>query len=204
MHELSKPIPIPDGDDANELFNIAYTAFCMEIVHKETRPTLFGKFIYIDTKKTLDGEKMDGFWHVASIGVDDSKYDMYPCYNDNTYVKCIYRCKINNPNNFLKYYNSIPCLYRADKVRWIKEIIELANQNNKHKNLKIWKQKRKNGDKHLLIRYINESVDYVIIFKINYKNNKESYYRLITAYPVVLKSYKRRFDKEYQQYISSK
>lgn len=200
---LSNPIAFPVGEDPYELFNKAYDIFCLVFGLKEERPNLLNKFIYIDTRKTFDGEKFDGFWHIASIRTGE-KYDMFPCYNNIAYEKCKFLCQINHENNFLKNKKSVPCLYRADKIIWIKEIINIVNENKKHKNLKIWKQKNKKREERLLIRYVSKNIDYVIIFRIHYKGKSVHYYRLITAYPVVLKSYKRRYDREYRQYILSK
>lgn len=60
-------------------------------------------------------------------------------------------------------------------------------------------------EKHLKIRFIDkeEDIDYIIIMKVNYCKGMIdiSQYRLITAYPLVMKSYKIRFDREYKRCI---
>ena len=73
--------------------------------------------------------------------------------------------------------------------------------------LKIWKVfYKRTWENRLLIRYMNGLIDYVLIFSIVYKERKTdiNYYKFVTAYPVVLKSVKQRFDKDYKTYIEKK
>lgn len=127
---------------------------------------------------------------------------MDTCENDISHCKCIYMCDVLHKDNFLVEENSIPCIFRANKVIWIKEIISLANQNKNHENLKIWKWiDNKTKEKTLKIRYMDKGkdIDYILIFAIKNKNN-DIYYLLKIAYPVKLKSYRCRFNKEYEKY----
>ncbi|RKD22468.1 hypothetical protein SAMN02745883_00677 [Caminicella sporogenes DSM 14501] len=203
-HNLTLPIDVRKYDNDKQFFDEAYNIFQMELQARYNRPNLFNKFIYIDEKVKYDN-KPNGFWHISSIGEDDTKYDMYPCCNDITNGLCKYMCDFGHPENFLKDDNSIPCIYRACRIKWVREIIELANNNKNHPNLRIWQHKnQRTKEKTLKIRYLNGCIDYIIIFKISYKNSDIYCYRLKTAYPVVLKSYKKRFDREYNNYIIMK
>jgi hypothetical protein len=210
--ELTPPINVNRFKDPAEVFNEAYLNFQVDFIYQNNRPKLFNKRIVLDELVSYDN-KINGFWHIASIGENDTisetmeKYDMDPCINDFANSKCIYDCDINHTENFLKDINRIPCLFRASRIIWVKEIIELLNNNPNHTCIKVWKQKNTNTkEKTLKIRYTKDNIDFIIIFKIfNTKDNSDiDYYRLITAYPLVLKSYKKRFDKEYRKYCESK
>jgi hypothetical protein len=203
---LGVPIDINKYDDVMEVFEEAHALFSEQIINRDNRPKLFGRFIYFDETKKIQ-DKEDSYWHIASIGEDDYKYDMYPCQNHIAQMRCKFQCNSDHPDNFLRSYNSIPCLFRAHKINWIKNIIDLANQDSNHPNLKIWKKEHKKPrEKRLFIRYLNPPIDYVLIFTIVYTPNKNDikYYKFITAYPVVLKSYKRQFDKDYERYLQKK
>lgn len=201
---LSPPIDVSQKDMA-QIFDESYAVFQLEINYRHTRPNLFDKFIYIDANYSYEPEKVNCFWHISSIGVDHYKYDMYPCSNDAANGECHFMCDINHENNFLKDINSIPCIYRASRIKWVRQIINLANINPKYANLRIWRQYNSKTKEHnLLLRYIDRHIDYVIIFNISYKGRDIYCYRLTTAFPVVLKSYKKRFDKEYSEYIKKK
>jgi hypothetical protein len=202
---LSQYIDPKAYTDIDELFEYTYTIFQLEINDRKSRPTLFNKFIYIDGNYNYGTEKIDIFWHISSIGAEDTKFDMYPCLNDIANSICKYLCNVDHCENILKEHNSVPCIFRTCRIKWIKQIIELVNKNPKHENIRIWKQKnRRTGENNLLIRYTRGHIDYAMVFKINVKEKEVNYYRFITAYPVVLKSYKRRFDREYEEYILKK
>ncbi|WP_425059351.1 hypothetical protein SCACP_40390 [Sporomusa carbonis] len=201
--ELSLPLDPANYDPIDDLFEDAYKIFVVQLKYQDKRPTLFGKRIFIDSTGTQDG-KTRGFWHIASIGADDNKYDMFPCVNDKCNGTCKYKCDVDHCDNILKDDNSVPCLYRANKITWVKELIELATQNKFHPNLRVWEHiDKKTGHKDLLIRYVSEYIDYVLIFKID-RASKNYPYRLKTAFPIVLKSYKYRYDKEYDEFIQKK
>lgn len=201
MH-LKQPLDPSNYEQWTELFNSAYEIFQVELNIRENRPTLFGRRLFIDARDQID-DKINGFWHVASIGADDSKFDMYPCSNDVAIGKCVFLCNVDHQDNFLKHKNSTPCIYRASRISWIRQIIDMTNDSEEFSKLKIWTHER-NGEKHLLIRYQFEIIDYIIIFKISYKNNDIEFFRLITAFPVVLKSFKKRYDREYNNFGDSR
>lgn len=202
---LPAPIDVNKYKDDNEVFDVAYDIFCKDLQNRDVRPNLFGKFIYINERMGERG-KSKGYWHIASIGADDSKFDMDPCVNDATNRMCRFLCDVDHEENYLREDNSIPCLYRACKINWIRKIIELANNDKYNQKLKVWIWKdRETKEKTLKIRYIDieNRIDYVVIFAIKYKNNN-NYYLLKTAFPVVLKSWRRRFDYEYKKFECEK
>lgn len=84
----------------------------------------------------------------------------------------------------------------------------MVNQKSQSPNLKVWESINNNTkEKSFCIRYESqqEGIDYIAIFaKKGGKNGKEVFYTLKTAFPVSLKSYKRRFKREYENYIEKR
>ena len=163
----------------NDLFDDSYSIFQQELY--KNRPNLFDRYIFINVDSTCDG-KVEGFWHIASIGADHFGSDTYPCCKDITSGYCLFLCDVDHSDNFLKDSNSVPCIFRASKIQWVKYIIELAN--GKNHLTQVWKVKNKRkGQSDLCLRYIEGHIDYVIIFTIVYndKKNDIKYYRLKTA-----------------------
>ena len=165
-----------------------------------------GKRLFIDARRSIEG-KIIPFWHLASQGKDELKYDMYPCENHELKRICVTECKFESENNWLKVINRVPCIYRANKIPIFIYIIELFNAQPEDERFKVWTIKE-NGGKNLKIRYTDkeQDIDYIIIMSIEYTKGKKdiSQYRLITAYPLIMKSYKKRFEKEYNEYIGNK
>ena len=186
------------------IFEQAYAVFETELKVKDTRPRLLDRFVFINFDDEFQG-KPRSFWHIASIGDDDSKYEKIPCAGDPAESFCTYQCDPDHKENFLQTVNRIPCCFRACRIRWIGEIIRLANENPPTPLLRVWKQKnQRTGENNLLIRFMENAVDYVVVFRAIYKHSDIYMYQLVTAYPVVLPGFKRRFDKEYENYCRKK
>ena len=207
--EENKNINEPYLEKSQEIFNEAYSKLEKflykskkedEIIFNDLK--INGKRLFIDVKDSIN-EKIIPFWHLASQGKYELKYDMYPCENHELKKYCIPKCEFDVEDNFLKDIDRIPCIYRASKIQTFIDVINLYNKNPNDPRIQKWTIKEKDG-KHLKIRFIDKQkdIDYIIIMKINYCKEKIdiSQYRLITAYPVIMKSYKRRFDKEYREY----
>ncbi|MDM0600252.1 hypothetical protein KLF26_00280 [Clostridium perfringens] len=183
----------------DDIFKKGYEIFCSELLERENRPLLLGKFLYIDERELHDG-KANGFWHCSSMGEDDTKFDQDPCENDITKELCKYKCDVRCESNFLKEKRRVPCVYRANRIIWIRKIIDLVNEK-KFDCIKIWKCfNKRTRTKDLKIWYDDGIISYVLIFEIQYNENKNDIrmYVLKSGYPVVLKSYKRRFQKEFE------
>ena len=77
-------------------------------------------------------------------------------------------------------------------------------QKDENPNLKVWESiNSKTKEKSFCIRYESqqEGIDYIIIFaKKGGKNGKDVFYTLKTAFPISLKSFKKRFNREYDKY----
>lgn len=160
-----------------------------------------GKRLFIDGRESINN-KILPFWHLSSQGSEELKYDMYPCENHELKKFCIQKCMFDTEDNFLKDINRIPCIYRASKIQTFIDIINLYNQNPEDPRIQKWTVKEKDG-KHLKIRFIDkeQDIDYIIIMRVNHNKKMTDIlqYRLITAYPVIMKSYKKRFDREYRE-----
>ncbi|MBQ2835782.1 MAG: hypothetical protein IJE68_02980 [Clostridia bacterium] len=205
----SKVSQEPYFEKNEEIFNNAYSKLEKFLYKNKTEENIEfndlkinGKRLFIDGRSSTNG-KIDAFWHLASQAKDELKYDMYPCENHETKKYCLQKCIFDTERNFLKDIYRIPCIYRASKIQTFIDVINLYNQNPADPRIKQWTIKENDG-KHLKIRFTDDErdIDYIIILKVNYNKTKTdiSQYMLITAYPVIMKSYKRRFDREYQEH----
>lgn len=153
-------------------------------------------FIRNDKGKYLKSEP-DIFWHISSIGEEEfgevaSNSDVLLCMNTPFVQMCGGDCK--NPSNRLSD-KRIPCCFRADSIKFFSQLIEF--QNNNDPNCYSWIY-----NKRLFVRKIIDNKDFVAIFdfgKKDYKGKKTLI--LITFYPIVLYSLRKKFDKRYNEYI---
>lgn len=199
---------LPYLEETQRIFNESYKKFQKFLYKEKTKDKIEfndikinGRRLFIDGRQSIDN-KILPFWHLVSQGEDDLKFDMYPCENLELKKICVQECELDNENNFLKDIKRVPCIYRASKIQTFIDVIDLYNQNPKDPRLQTWTRQEKDG-KHFKIRFIDkhQDIDYIIITKILYTKGKTdiSQYRLITAYPVVMKSYKKRFYREYNE-----
>lgn len=206
--EENKSIDEPYLEKSQEIFDETYSKLEKFLYKSKTEDEIIfndlkinGKRLFIDGRESIE-EKIIPFWHLASQGKDELKYDMYPCENHELKKFCVQKCEFDTENNFLKDINRIPCIYRASKMQIFIDVIKLYNENPNDPRIQKWTIKEKDG-KHLKIRFIDKQkdIDYIIIMRINYCKGMTdiSQYRLITAYPVIMKSYKKRFDREYKE-----
>lgn len=203
MALLEAIIQIQEDEKYESIFEKTYAVYEEELKNRGNRPKLMGKFIFINEMAEDDG-KDNAFWHISSIGADDSKFDSYPCNNHICYQKCKFLCEVEHEENHLKDRNSVPCIYRSICMPLIKILIEMVNQKDENPNLKVWESiNSKTKEKSFCIRYESqqEGIDYIIIFaKKGGKTGKDVFYTLKTAFPISLKSFKKRFNREYDKY----
>jgi len=88
------------------------------------------------------------------------------------------------------------CIYRCSRILWLKDVIELANNNDV--NIQTWvtpQYRKQNGkSKRKFIRYIrfqHNTVDYVILLEEQRRNQQIKQYWFISAYPVTKRELKR-------------
>lgn len=188
--KLSSPLTLC-GDIADGLI-IAYDYFSHYINDKENRPQLFGKKIYVEAHEWIE-DRPEGFWHLVSLEEKHHFQKILPCINDSSTALCKQNCNTKQKMIAIKMgtENRSLCLYRASRIPWVVDIINLANNNDP--DVCVWIKPSTNGssDK-LYLRYNHDGADYVVIFSVEKK-----FYRIIAAFPVFYLSEKEAFDKEY-------
>lgn len=200
---LSNPFKINDSKSlCSQLIN-NYKLICDDFFDKDKRPKLKGVFIYINNKNIFGINER----YLHSISIKDKEYEMYPCINDESYIYCKSKCKVDTNPNCIFNLNRVFCYYRLTRIFWISEIINLAN--NDDENIKIWTSNhvdKTNGKKRAkrYVWYKNGLANFVIIFEEKYKNGKLHLLDFRTAYPVVLKRTESQFENQYNKYISEK
>ena len=191
---MSKLSPIIDIDGCNsidEIIEISYRDFKSNIMDKVVRPRLFGKLVFIKFDWWIE-HKAEMYWHLASLH-EKERFNVFPCGNHISENRCNRNCVYQNRQITLKNgQKRYICVYRAIRVNWINDIIELANK--KDISVKEWTK-----DDKLHLRFQHEDIDYIVIFEIHSKR-----YQLITAFPVFYINKKMEFDKDYSNYVKSK
>jgi len=182
-------------------FDEIYLEFQRIYGDKDKRVQLFGKFIFIDYRNFIKN-KSELFWHLSSIETTE-KYDVNPCTNEVGLGVCKYIdfCENNIilDDDLIKELKRIPCIYRSSRILWVDEIIRLANE--KSEFIKIWEvTDRRSNKQKIKIRFQNETVDYIIILS---KLRKDAY-KLITAFPIVYKRSKQRYNKQFNEKMAKK
>ncbi len=194
MAEKLKPIEIKRGDTLSDIFNRCHEVFKRTIATKD-RPMLGKREIYVPINWIE--EKAEIFWHSASIE-QKPKLDMKPCNNDISSSRCDVNCVtgedvivLNNGDIRAK------CIFRAVRVGWIREIIDLYNKGDSH--VRYWEKVNSDKRTRLYLRYLEDEIDYLVVLE----HKSEKRVRLITAYPVFFISAKKDYEKDYQNYIKS-
>lgn len=205
MHsaKLTRPLKLTESRDINTMISSLYTLFNNELLDRNNRPKLLGKFIYIDCNKKIKS-KNEIFWHVISLS-EEEKFNVLPCNNDNVSLICPDNCihkqhRIELANGKLRNI----CLYRGARISWIKEIIELANQGDE--NIKVWRTNEIVKGKPVInfkVRFTHETVDFLLVFVEHQdKLGKIKKYFFKTAYPLFYIKSKIRCDTEFKKYTS--
>lgn len=193
MKKKLTPITFDKTLDLSTIFDNCHNRFKETIATKD-RPLFQGMEIYVPLNWIE--HKAEIFWHSASIE-QKAKLDIKPCTNDISSAFCSENCisgmeviTMNDGNIRAK------CLYRALRVGWIREIIELYNENDVR--VKYWEKVNSKKKKRLYLRYQEEELDYLIVFE----KKSEKRVQLITAYPIFFVSAKKDYEKDYQNYIN--
>lgn len=187
LRKLSPVINIDSCESIDNVIEIVYSEFKLNIMNKEVRARLFNKFVFIKFEDWVE-YKAGMFWHLISLN-ENEKFNVFPCGNTASQNKCNKNCisqymqiTLNNGQK-----RSI-CIYRAIRINWINDIIVLANK--KDERVKVWIK-----DDKLHLRFQYEDIDYVVILAVNSRN-----YQLISAFPVFYINKKEVFDTDYNNY----
>lgn len=189
--KLSPIIDISRYSDFNDINDFLYGHFSKNIMDRTKRNKLFNKFIFIDFSNWID-YKAEMYWHMISLS-ENERFNILPCNNDTSNIycndNCINRCHQVILSNGQK--RNI-CIYRAIRIEWLNDIINLANNNDE--NIKIWEK-----DNKLYIRYEHETVDYAVVLE-----KQKNKYRLLSMFPVFYINKKVEFNTDYKKYKKMK
>lgn len=189
--KLSPVINIEDSCNIESVIENSYEYFKSVLMDKDKRPVLLSKFVFIKFNFWIE-HKAEAFWHLISLDKVEN-FGVFPCENFISESICKKNCKTKTRQVTLenKQVRDV-CVYRATRINWIADIINLANIGDN--SIKKWI-----NDNKLHIRFQHEDVDYVLIFEIH--SNK---YQLITAFPVFYINKKEQFDNDYKTYLKIK
>lgn len=139
--------------------------------------------------------KAEIFWHAASIEKKE-KLNIQPCVNDITSSMCANNCIDAFDTVIMKNGDEREkCIYRAVRVGWIREVIEMYNR--KDARVKYWEKVNSNKRNRIYLRYQEEELDYIVILD----DKSRSRVMLITGYPVFFLSAKKDYEADYQNYL---
>lgn len=190
-----KTIDITGLEDISAIMDKCHIVFKEMMANKDNRAKLGEREIavplnWIECKAEL-------FWHAASIE-EKVKLNIQPCINDIVSSLCANNCidtfdsiVMNNGNKREK------CIYRAVRVSWIREVIDLYN--NGDKRVKYWEKINSNKKKRIYLRYQEAEIDYIVILE----DKSDKRVVLITGYPVFFISAKKDYECDYQNYIKN-
>lgn len=195
MKQKLTPIAIDKTMEFSEILDKCHNKFKETIATKD-RPLFQKMEIYVPLKWIEN--KAEIFWHSASIEQKE-KLDIKPCTNDLSSAFCSENCILGTELIMMSNGDMrAKCLYRALRVGWIKEIIEMYNE--KDVRVKYWEKINSNKKKRLYLRYQEEEIDYLIVLE----KKSEKRVQLITAYPVFFVSAKKDYENDYQNYIKGR
>lgn len=202
FYGLSHPCKIGDLTDnclaLQKNYEILYDSF----FNYKKRDKLKGLFIFVKN------EYVNGYVerYLHSISISENRYDSHPCLNDEAYVHCKTKCKPTNSIPCVASINRSFCYYRLNRVKWITEVIDLANKDDA--NVKMWSHNHidKSGKRtsKRKVWYKNGLVSFLIVFEEKYKNGNLHLLDFKSAYPVIKRGSEYKLLKEYNQYIKNK
>lgn len=198
ISKLSDPV-LYEGDSFTDIIATAYNDFYNTFLEKHVKPQLFQKDIFFNMdrryKEIITLKYPERFIHIISLD-DEEKYTMNPCTNDISYEYCPNQCKRDSVLTDFMVCNRWECPYRLSRIHWIKEIVSLANSNDKY--IKRWYEPKNDGHifyRMLHLRYVCGIDDYLLVFK-----ECDNWFQFVTAFPVVSKYKKEKLDKAYDRY----
>lgn len=194
--EKLKTIDICGLSGTPQILDECHNVFKQTLKSKTTRPKLGGKDIFI-TFNWIEN-KAEIFWHVASIEKKAERdIKIQPCINDIASAMCNNNCITGSDHIILSDGDEREkCIYRAMRIGWIKEIIDLYN--NGDARVRYWEKVNSKKRNRIYLRYQEEEIDYIVV--LDEKNANRV--MLITAFPVFFISAKRDYDKDYRNFCN--
>lgn len=186
----------------NEVNNIYRNIFMKSPLFGDGTLEYNGKKIIFD--KYLIQDKEEIFWHLISFdpSTEEEKFTVAPCNNMSIMTKCLGEKSDCDGKIILPYHdrlkNRVECYYRMQYIKWIEEIIILANMNDPR--IEVWQKNKKNNrgagyQTKVHIRFKDVNADYLIVL-----NDLGSVYKLITAFPITLLYKKKSYSRDYKKY----
>ena len=201
FYGLSYPCKVENPTDnclaLQKNYDILYDSF----FDNKKRDKLKGLFIYVKN------EYINGYIerYLHSISIEENQYDSHPCLNDESYVHCQTKCTLNNSIACVASINRSFCYYRLNRIKWVTEVIDLANKDDD--NIKMWSCNHYNKSGELIpkrkVWYKNGLVSFLIVFEEKYKDGKLHLLDFRSAYPVVKRGSEYKLLKEYNDYIKN-
>ena len=185
---------IPNGNSFEDNIEFIYQLFLNDFQDKNLRPTINGKFVYVDMNKKTD-QKPDVFWHLISLD-QTHNFKVLPCLNTPTQKHCTKNCN----NKCYQCLNRNVCLYRGVRLIWVLDILNVYNANPADSRLKCYYETC-NERQRLKILYHDETeevIDFIVVLE-EYNN----YYKLITGYPVFYDHLVIKYNQDYAKYQKS-
>ena len=189
------PIKIPEGSSVNDAFDSCNEIFKKGFLTKENRPMLKGCDIYVPIYFHSD-KKSEVFWHISSLSPKEVlRPNILPCNNDIASDICDENCWTENEAEQMKDLSiRTKCLYRASRIAWIKEVIELYNNNDSR--VQYWEKMNSNKKIRLYLRYSEDENDFLVVFEGKGIGNVV----FITAFPVFFMNAKKDYTNDYLAY----
>ncbi len=190
-----KTIDINELKDIPAIMDTCHTVFKNTMANRDNKPKLGEREIavplnWIEYKAEL-------FWHSASME-KKNKLDMQPCNNEITSAICANNClDAFDPIIMKNGTEREKCIYRAIRVGWIREVIDMYNAGDER--VKYWEKTNTDKRNRIYLRYQEEELDYIVILE----DKSDKRVVLITAYPIFFISAKRDYENDYQNYIKS-
>ena len=189
---LSPTINIEEYSDIDSIIKSTYEEFKSKHMDRSIRPKeLLGKKLIMEFANWVE-YKADLYWHLISLS-ENEWFNVFPCGNNLSSNICKENClkkhrQITRTNGQVRTI----CVFRAIRVNWVIDIINLANKHDKR--VRVWEK-----DNKLHLRYEYGEIDYIIIFGV-----KRNSYKLISAFPVFYINKKQTFNKDFNEFMQKK
>ena len=102
----------------------------------------------------MDDHRSEIFWHISSIEKKDDRLPILPCANDRASAICKENCIDGEWLIYPRDEERAVCLFRAMRVEWIRQIIDLFNYHDER--VKYWEKVNSNKKNRIYLRYQEE------------------------------------------------
>ncbi len=176
--------------------------------HKEFEKIFSDREIHLcGHRLVIDNKIINGmyerFMHAVSCENRIFKDKDYPpCNNEMSSEQCVILCNLDMASFEFKKISRVECLYRLSRISWIKEVLDMANQDD-HR-VQVWRYEKRDGTNGKFqwkwyVRYKERGKDFLIVFREDKNSEGEKVLNFRTAYPLYLPGDKRKIEKEYNR-----